>query len=460
MSLKNIINIQNWMSVSNPILKVAALLFVFLHFYYANGQTVYTIDASQLSKGNLLHLPMKGSNPDGTILSVNNYYFEKDGKPWFPVMGEFHYNRVQPQYWKEELLKMKSGGLSIVSTYVFWNEHETSPDVWDWAANRDLRMFIEAAQSAGLFVWLRIGPWCHGEQLYGGHPEWVHKMKEKRSNNTVYLAGVKKIFDQIGKQTNGLYFKDGGPIIGVQLENEYAAGQSEHISKLKEIAQTSRNNPVYWTVTANTVFDENKMEVIPLQGAYPYRGWEKGGGGATLDFLYGNDQWIMTNALGRVYYDINKFPKGLCEQGAGSQMTYENRFIVEPHIIEAHLQNQIGRGMNLVGYYMFHGGTQTRRLKEAGYPESYDFQAPIDEFGRLRPSYKHLKILHHFINDFGADIADMQVVSPENLVQDANNIKDLRYTTRTNGKNGFLFLCNAQVRVPMPDKQVSVQIKL
>ncbi|TKG94982.1 hypothetical protein EYV94_09715 [Puteibacter caeruleilacunae] len=404
------------------------------------------------------NLDFEGVNPEGTTFSVNNRYFERNGEPWFPLMGEFHYIRYPEQYWEEEIVKMKSAGLSIVATYVFWNAHEHPKGVWNWDGIRDLRQFVELCHKHDMFVWLRIGPWSHGEQLHGGHPDWINGMKGKRSNNPEYLAEANKLFGQIATQVKGLYFKDGGPILGVQLENEYASGDVNHIGTLKTMAIKAGIQPVYFTITGNSVFHDDEFEAIPLQGAYPYRGWETRGGKATKDFLYGNDQWILTDALGKVYYDVTKYPKGLCEQGCGSQMTYRNRFIVEPHVVEAHLQNQIGRGMNLVGYYMFQGGTQLPGLKEPGCPESYDFQAPISEFGLLRPSYKYLKVLHSFVRDFGSDLATMKVVEPSTPVKDELNTVDLRYVARVAGKSGFLFLNNTQVRVPMPDKEFQVRL--
>jgi len=440
-------------------MRIFLIAILYLVTFCANAQT-HKIDIKTNKDKPVTIIPMSGVNPRGDKLGVNNKYFVKDGKPWFPVMGEMHYNRVLPQEWEKEIIKMKNGGLSIVATYIFWNEHETRKGVWDWKGNRDLNSFIKLCQKHDMYVWLRIGPWSHGEQLHGGHPDWIQKMKGRRSNDPEYIKESVKLFNQIGAQTKGLYFAQGGPIIGTQLENEYASGQAAHISKLKEIAQQAQINPVYWSITANTVFDDKKMEVIPLQGSYPYRGWEKGGGGPTKDFLYGDDQWIMTDALGKVFYDVNAFPRGLCEQGCGGQMTYGNRFEVEPHVVEAHLQNQIGRGMNLIGYYMFHGGTQTPGLKEPDYPETYDFQSPISEFGLLRPSYKYLKVLHSFVNDFGSDLVTMQVYEPKNPVRDEKDTENLRYVARAKGNSGFLFLGNTQVRVNMPDKTVAMQVNL
>lgn len=452
---------MNFSVVSKNLTGSLFSLFILLVGFSAFAQSkVYEIDARNLAKKEIKAIGMSATNPQGTNLSVNNRYFEKNGKPWIPLMGEIHYNRVPPQYWEDAIIQMKSAGLSIIATYVFWNEHEPEKGVWDWKGNRDLRRFIELCKKNNMLVWLRIGPWSHGEQLNGGFPEWIEKMKGKRTNDPAYLAQATKLFNQIGDQTKDLYFKDGGPIIGAQLENEYASGQPGHISMLKKIALAANIHPVYWSVTANTVFDDNKMPVIPLQGAYPYRGWEKAGGSATRDFLYADDNWILTGSLGKVYYDITKFPKGFCELGAGSQMTYNNRFVVDPKVIEALLQNEIGRGMNMIGYYMFHGGTQTPGLKEPGLPETYDFQAPISEFGLIRKSYKDLKILHNFINDFGSDLAPMQVVEPANPVRDPLDTTDLRFVARVKGNTGFLFLCNTQVRVHMPDKQVTVKVKL
>ncbi|MGN6439394.1 MAG: beta-galactosidase [Agriterribacter sp.] len=446
--------------MKNNFMKIVQVLILLLIGYYTSRAQVCVLDASHIRAKTIKPIDMHGKDPKGNTLAVNNTWFEKNGQPWFPLMGEIHYTRVPEQEWESGILKMKSAGLSVIATYVFWNEHETSPGIWNWTKNHNLRRFIELCAAHNMYVWLRIGPWCHGEQLHGGFPNWIETMKGKRSNAPEYLAAATHLFHQVGEQTKGMFFNDGGPVIGVQLENEYASGQAAHISSLKQIALQSGIRPVYWSVTANTVFDDKKMEVIPLQGSYCYRGWERAGGGPTADFLYGNDQWIMTDALGKVYYDLSLFPRGLCEQGAGSQMTNANRFVVEPHVEAAHMQNQLGRGMNMIGYYMFYGGTQTPGLKEPGYPESYDFQAPVGEYGLIRPSYHRLKQLHHFINDFGSELAQMQFVEPANVIKDPLNTSGVRYAARVKENSGFLFLCNTQVRVAMPDKQVTMQVKL
>jgi hypothetical protein len=437
------------------------VLALFLPVISIGQKAVYSLDLrTPHPQKELIDLPFSGISPDGTKLGVNNWCFEKNDQPWFPLMGEFHYIRYPEKYWEEEILKMKSAGLSVIATYVFWNAQEHPKGHWHWDGNLDLRSFITLCQKHHLYVWLRIGPWSHGEQLNGGFPDWIERMKGRRSNDPAYLAEAQKLFDQIGRQVKGLFFKDGGPVIGVQLENEYATGDINHIGTLKKMALKAGIHPVYFSITANTVFHDDKLEAIPLQGAYPYRGWETAGGKPSKDFLYANDQWIMTDALGKVYYDVAHYPKGTCEQGCGSQMTYQNRFVVDPRVVEAHLQNQIGRGMNMIGYYMFQGGTQMPGLKEPGLPESYDFQAPVSEFGFLSPSYKYLKILHNFLHDFGEDLAGMNVVQPENPVRDETDTDDLRYVARVNNNRGFVFLCNTQAGIAMPDKVFQMRLLL
>ena len=112
-------------------------------------------------------------NGKGGTVQVDNKGFLIDGKGIIPVMGEIHYARVPRQEWKSELLKMKAGGVNIVSTYVFWIHHEAEEGKFDWTGDRDLRAFVQTCQEVGMPVVLRVGPFCHGEVYLGGIPEWL-----------------------------------------------------------------------------------------------------------------------------------------------------------------------------------------------------------------------------------------------------------------------------------------------
>ena len=146
-----------------------------------------------------------GRSPAGHVLAINSRYLSLDGKPWFPVMGEFQYARYPAADWERELLKMKAGGIDIVSTYVFWIHHEEIEGRFDWSLRRDLRRFVELAGRHGLYVWVRVGPWDHGEVRNGGLPDWLVRKTATRRNDPVYLHYVERFYGEIGRQLHGLF---------------------------------------------------------------------------------------------------------------------------------------------------------------------------------------------------------------------------------------------------------------
>ena len=216
-------------------------------------------------------LNMGGVSPYGHRLSVNSRYLILDGKPWLPVMGEFHFARYPEKYWREELLKMKAGGIQVVATYIFWIHHEEIEGQFDWSGQRDLRKFVELCRDNGLYVYLRIGPWDHGEARNGGFPDWlVQKKIPLRRNDPEYLRYVFRFDSQIGNQIKGMLWQDGGPIIGVQLENEYGqtgpGAGAEHISEFKRLAIAAGIDPPLFSVTGWPGHDYPAHEVIPFFG--------------------------------------------------------------------------------------------------------------------------------------------------------------------------------------------------
>ena len=200
-----------------------------------------------------LPFALGGTSPDGHRFSANSRFLLRDGKPWFPIVGEFHYSRYPADRWEEEILKMKAGGIQVISTYIFWIHHEEIEGEFDWSGQRDLRRFVQLCQKHGLYVWIRIGPWAHGEVRNGGLPDWVVKNGPTRRNDPTYLAEVQTLYSQIGEQLKGMLWKDGGPVIGIQLENEYheigpGAG-AEHIEKLKQLAVAAGLDVPLYTIT-------------------------------------------------------------------------------------------------------------------------------------------------------------------------------------------------------------------
>ena len=167
--------------------------------------------------------PFCGKNPNGDEITVNSRYIAINGKPWLPVSGEFHYARYKREDWERELCKMKACGVDLIATYVFWIHHEEIEGQFDFEGQKDIRAFVELCRKNGLKVLLRIGPWCHGECRNGGFPDFIqHQNKFKfRTNDPTYLRYVERFFNKLGEQVKGLMWKDGCPIVGIQIENEY-----------------------------------------------------------------------------------------------------------------------------------------------------------------------------------------------------------------------------------------------
>lgn len=188
-------------------------------------------------------------SPNGA-LGVNSDYFLRDGEPWFPVMGEMHYSRYPRQYWEEALMKMKAGGVEVVATYVFWNHHEPVEGQWNWSGNRDLRAFLQLCGKHGLYAWVRLGPWSHGEARNGGHPDWLlAKGIRLHSTDPRYLAYARELYERVWDQCQGLLFKDGGPVIGVKVENEMT-GNPGYLLALKQMAREVGFDVPFYSATA------------------------------------------------------------------------------------------------------------------------------------------------------------------------------------------------------------------
>ena len=426
------------------------------------------------------HLNMGGKNPKGEEINVTSRYFTRNGKPWIGVMGEFHFSRYSRENWHRELAKMKAGGITIVSTYLFWIYHEEIEGKMDFGGDNDIRAFIEECKDVGLDVVIRIGPWAHGECRNGGFPDWLLKKYYKlRDNNEEYLAVVKKWYQSIYNEVKGLFYKDGGNIIAVQIENEFV-DNAEHLAKLKEIAvECGFIAPIY-TVTGWNSASGAKIpvdEVVPVFGGYCEAPWENHMNRLSPSPHYffnrmRNDSAIGTDLIAKTQSDgwqlpYERYPFATCELGGGIEVTHHRRPIIKPMDIYAVSLVKLGDGNNLVGYYMYHGGTNKigelstfNETKATGYPNdypihSYDFQAPLSEYGEVREQYGLLNMLHMFVNDFGEEFAPMIAVDSGNTVA-ADDTNSLRYGMRTNGKSGFVFVNHYQRLTELADIENAV----
>ncbi|WP_321332242.1 beta-galactosidase [uncultured Bacteroides sp.] len=403
------------------------------------------------------HFKMGNPGSEESRITINSRYLMLGEKPFLPVMGEFHFSRVKRDHWLDVILKMKACGIRIISTYFFWNRHEEVEGQFDWEGEKDVRAFVELCKEQGLFVFLRVGPWAHGEARNGGTPDWILRKKfiKDRSDDEVYQNYVKRYFAQIAAQVRGLYYKDGGNIIGIQLENEYwyAKAGEAYIQWLKDtVMKLGMDVPIY-TVTGWSNGSVPPYQVIPLWGAYPDAPWsqhvqkEYQPGNFKFDSFrdnkkIGNDQIKSKD----VYMTYEDYPFFTCEMGVGIQNTYHRRLVIDPIDGLGLITAKLGSGSNLLGYYVFSGGTQFRGLlhptnedqDETGYwtrvpAKSYDFQAAIKESGEISEAYKQLKKLHYFVDDFGSLLAPMAT-----MIGTARD-GELQTAVRSDNHSGFLF---------------------
>jgi beta-galactosidase len=416
------------------------------------------------------------TTPDGHSILVNSRYLTRDGKPWLPVMGEFHFSRYPHQYWEEELLKMKAGGVQIISSYIIWIHHEEIQGQFDWSGDRNLREFVQLCAKHGLLVFVRIGPWAHAEVRNGGFPDWVQRMPHTRSNDPQYLAAVDSFYRQIAEQLKGEFWKDGGPIIGVQLENEYALqGPNQgaaHILKLKQMAVAAGFDAPLYTVTGwdGAVFPPR--EVLPVFGGYADWPWDE-----SIQKLPPNEVYAFRHQSreggdmgapgGRppshaTQAELVAYPFLSAEFGTGIEDTYHRRPIIHASDVAAMLPTQLGSGVNLMGYYMFQGGanppgklTTLQESQASGAPSdlpeiSYDFQAALGQYGEERESYRKLKLFHYFLSTFGSDLAPMVVHPSAQTPTGPGDFSVPRVSVRSSGDHGFLFVNNYVRGYEMP----------
>lgn len=133
-------------------------------------------------------------------MELTNLYMSIGNKPVVPVMGEFHFSRYPSEMWEDEIRKMKAGGITIIAAYLFWIYHEEEEGKFDFSGDKDVGKFLELCRKYDMLVILRIGPWCHGEVIYGGFPEFIQKREDKRTSSPEYLEKVRAIYQAYYEQ--------------------------------------------------------------------------------------------------------------------------------------------------------------------------------------------------------------------------------------------------------------------
>ncbi|MFE5244866.1 MULTISPECIES: beta-galactosidase [unclassified Streptomyces] len=420
------------------------------------------------------HLPQGSSAAVPRPIAVDSQSLSRDGRRWIPVMGEFHFSRYPAAEWREELLKIKAGGIDFLATYLFWNQHENERGVHRFDGDLDLRRFVTLCAELDLAVAVRIGPWSHGECRNGGFPDWLAQADcTPRTDDPAYLALVEPYFRHIADQLRGLFHEDGGPIVAVQVENELY-DQPQHLVTLRRMAEDASIRAPLWTATAWGAAEIPADTLLPLYGGYPEAFWEDAHDGWARemrrhyfftpirdDHAIGAD--LRSSAPTGTGPDPRRYPYATCELGGGMAIAYHRRTIVPARDITSLALAKLGSGSVWQGYYLYHGCSQRVDLQEpnqeshdTGYPNdlptvTYDFQAPLGEYGQVRPSFHALRRQHLFLHAHGADLARMPLQLPDRQPESLDDRSTLRWAVRSAGDEGFLFVNNHQPHETLPD---------
>lgn len=333
-----------------------------------------------------------------TITATSNS-FVVDGKPFFIFSGEMHYFRIPRNLWYDRLLKAKRAGLNAVASYIAWNWHEPREGSLlfnDEGAeglyrnsefSRDLEGYIEAVQRLGLYFIARPGPYICSEWDSGGHPNWLYaRVNVLRSLDPAYISQAERWYGTVLPLIAQQSALKGGPVIMVQIENEYFWGDASYLLKLYDIVRayitdlpvvTNEDWHVEGTPIINTIddypspwdvagFDNKVRSYVKTQPGMPKMHMELEGG------------WFTTFG--------------------GPLPTSRGSFPAE--WTETLIKTTIGLGVNAVNIYMFHGGTNPGYYTGKYITTSYDYEAAISEWGYLRERYYAIKRVALFTRSF------------------------------------------------------------
>jgi beta-galactosidase len=312
--------------------------------------------------------------------AVKDGHFLLDGKPYIIIAGSMHYPRIPRADWRDRLQKARAMGLNTITTYVFWNVHEPRPGVFDFSGQNDIAEYIREAQQEGLNVILRPGPYVCAEWELGGYPSWLLKDRSLvlRSDDPKYMAAVRLWFKRLGQEIAPLLLKNGGPIIAVQVENEYGSFGDDHayMEAVKDaLIGSGMGAGVLYTADGPEQLPKGSLPELPA--VINFGPGEAKKGFATLERERPNGI-RMTGE----YWD------GWFDHWGEKHHTTDGRQQADE------LAWMLGQGYS-VNLYMFEGGTSFGWMNGANSngtnyePDttSYDYDAPLDERGEPRAKY-------------------------------------------------------------------------
>jgi beta-galactosidase len=320
--------------------------------------------------------------PDGKphSFSVDGHNFTLDGKPFRVISGEMHYPRIPREYWRARLKMARAMGLNAITTYVFWNEHEPTPGVYDFSGNNDVAEFIREAQQEGLWVILRPGPYVCAEWEFGGYPAWLLKDPSTlvRSQDPKFLEPATRWLTRLGQELAPLQAGNGGPIVLVQVENEYGSFGNDHVymeANRKALVDAGFTKAQLYTADGPGVIANGSLPDLPVGINFDgNRVGEAEKGFATLAKIR-PDGPLFNSEFWAGWFDAWGGPHA----HTSTETQAANLDWILSHDAS-------------VSIYMFHGGTDFGLMNGANSSDSkkeyapdvtsYDYDSALDESGR------------------------------------------------------------------------------
>lgn len=319
----------------------------------------------------------------GGDFTVGNKTFLLNGKPFVVKAAELHYPRIPRPYWEQRIKMCKALGMNTICIYVFWNIHEQQEGKFDFTGNNDVAEFCRLAQKNGMYVIVRPGPYVCAEWEMGGLPWWLLKKKDirLREQDPYFMERVGIFEKKVGEQLAPLTIQNGGPIIMVQVENEYGSyGEDKpYVSKVRDIVKASGFDKVaLFQCDWSSNFTKNGLDDLVWTMNF--------GTGANIDAQFKRLGELRPNAPQM----CSEFWSGWFDKWGARHETRPAKAMVEG--IDEMLSKNISFSL-----YMTHGGTSFGHWAGANSPgfapdvTSYDYDAPINEYGHATPKYYELQ---------------------------------------------------------------------
>ena len=327
----------------------------------------------------------------GGTFTTGDKTFLLNGKPFVVKAAELHYPRIPRAYWEHRIKMCKALGMNTVCLYVFWNIHEQQEGKFDFTGNNDVAAFCRLAQKNGMYVIVRPGPYVCAEWEMGGLPWWLLKKKDirLREQDPYFMQRVEIFEKEVGKQLAPLTIQNGGPIIMVQVENEYGSyGKDKpYVSAIRDIVRKSGFDKVsLFQCDWSSNFLNNGLDDLTWTMNF--------GTGANIDQQFKRLSEVRPNAPKM----CSEFWSGWFDKWGARHETRPAKDMVEG------MDEMLSKGISF-SLYMTHGGTSFGHWAGANSPgfqpdvTSYDYDAPINEYGHTTPKYFELREMMAKHND-------------------------------------------------------------